>query len=193
MGGDEGPCGRERYRRSRVRWGRPGRPRTLEYIRRLILKLAFETGWGNTRILGEFNTLGIHVSRSTGGDSGQHPRGPDRWSGAADRTERVAVEELPTSHGAPPTANTPPGFSLVRREVEANTGAPARFGGDRQSFARRLDALPDAREHVLLPLWYHDEATHREGRPHDRVRKRPIHNDLGPSCPLPLPRIDRFP
>jgi len=43
-----------------------GRRRTAEQIRRLILKLARETGWGYTRILGELKKLGIRsVSRNT--------------------------------------------------------------------------------------------------------------------------------
>jgi putative transposase len=43
-----------------------GRRRTPEQIRRLILKLGRETGWGYTRILGELKKLGIRsVSRNT--------------------------------------------------------------------------------------------------------------------------------
>jgi len=43
-----------------------GRRRTAEQIRRLILKMARETGWGYTRILGELKKLGIRaVSRNT--------------------------------------------------------------------------------------------------------------------------------
>lgn len=50
----------------RRRPARPGRPRTLEGIRQLILKLARENGWGYSRILGELWKLGIHrISRST--------------------------------------------------------------------------------------------------------------------------------
>lgn len=49
---------------------RPGfmrrRRRTAEQIRKLIVKLAKETGWGYTRILGELKKLGIHsISRSS--------------------------------------------------------------------------------------------------------------------------------
>ncbi len=45
---------------------KPGRPRTPEEIRRLILRIARETGWGFTRIQGELRKLGIStVSRST--------------------------------------------------------------------------------------------------------------------------------
>lgn len=45
---------------------KPGRPRTAEAIRDLVLRLARETGWGYTRILGELKKLGIRsVSRTT--------------------------------------------------------------------------------------------------------------------------------
>ncbi|HEX2837373.1 MAG TPA: helix-turn-helix domain-containing protein, partial [Phycisphaerales bacterium] len=44
----------------------PGRPRTPEEIRRLVLRIARETGWGFTRIQGELRKLGITtVCRST--------------------------------------------------------------------------------------------------------------------------------
>jgi putative transposase len=44
----------------------PGRPRTAEEIRDLILQLARETGWGYARILGELKKLGIRtVSKTT--------------------------------------------------------------------------------------------------------------------------------
>lgn len=43
-----------------------GRPRKPESVRALVLRLARETGWGYTRILGELRKLGIHdISRST--------------------------------------------------------------------------------------------------------------------------------
>ncbi len=45
---------------------KPGRPRTEESVRDLVLRLARETGWGYSRILGELKKLGIGtVSRST--------------------------------------------------------------------------------------------------------------------------------
>jgi putative transposase len=66
---------------------KPGRPRTKEEVRELVLKLARETGWGYTRILGELKKLGVgKVSRSTvvnilkanGIDPGPR-RGPGTW------------------------------------------------------------------------------------------------------------------
>ena len=43
-----------------------GRPRTPEAVRELVLKIARETGWGYTRILGELRKLGYtKISRQT--------------------------------------------------------------------------------------------------------------------------------
>jgi hypothetical protein len=45
---------------------KPGRPRTAQEIRELIVQIAGDNGWGYTRVLGEVKKLGIHnVSRST--------------------------------------------------------------------------------------------------------------------------------
>jgi len=44
---------------------RPGRPRTPQNIRQIVLRIAGETGWGYMRILGELKKLDIHVPRST--------------------------------------------------------------------------------------------------------------------------------
>lgn len=45
---------------------KPGRPRTPDEIRELVLKLARENTWGYTRILGELRKLGIrNISRQT--------------------------------------------------------------------------------------------------------------------------------
>lgn len=45
---------------------KPGRPRTPEQIRKIVLRIARETGFGYVRILGELKKLGIGgVSRST--------------------------------------------------------------------------------------------------------------------------------
>lgn len=66
---------------------RPGRPKTPEEIRDLILRIAGETGWGTARILGELTKLGVRVARSTisaillehGFDPGPK-RGEGTWS-----------------------------------------------------------------------------------------------------------------
>jgi putative transposase len=64
-----------------------GRPRTAEQIEKLILKLAKDTGWGYTRILGELKKLGVEsVTRNTvknilkrnGYETGPK-RGPSTW------------------------------------------------------------------------------------------------------------------
>ncbi|MCO8123523.1 hypothetical protein NHH03_17380 [Stieleria sp. TO1_6] len=64
-----------------------GRPRTAADIEKLILKLAKDTGWGYTRILGELKKLGIEsVTRNTvknilkrnGYETGPE-RGPGTW------------------------------------------------------------------------------------------------------------------
>jgi putative transposase len=45
---------------------KPGRPKTALEVRELVLRLARETGWGYTRILGELKKLGIcSICRST--------------------------------------------------------------------------------------------------------------------------------
>jgi putative transposase len=64
-----------------------GRPRTAEQIEKLILKLAKDTGWGYTRILGELKKLGISsVTRNTvknilkrNGYEAGPKRGPGTW------------------------------------------------------------------------------------------------------------------
>jgi putative transposase len=67
---------------------RPGRPRTPDDVRALVLRLARENAWGYTRILGELKKLGIgKISRSTVikilKDNGLEP-GPRRGEGTWD-------------------------------------------------------------------------------------------------------------
>jgi putative transposase len=65
---------------------RPGRPRTAESIRELVLRIARETGFGFARVLGELKKLGLRSSKSTvvntlkeaGLDPGPK-RGPGTW------------------------------------------------------------------------------------------------------------------
>jgi putative transposase len=82
MAGDKKPVSAKKEER------KPGRPRTAEDIRELVLRLANESGWGYTRILGELKKLGIGtVSRSTVvnilKDAGLDP-GPKRGVGTWD-------------------------------------------------------------------------------------------------------------
>jgi putative transposase len=77
---------------------KPGRPRTPDDIRELVLKLARENDWGYTRILGELRKLGIRsISRQTvkmilkehGIDSG-----PQRGKGSWDEFLKIHADTL---------------------------------------------------------------------------------------------------
>lgn len=51
---------------TQTRRRQPGRPQTEEARRQLVLRIAKDTGWGYTRILGELKKLGVtSISRST--------------------------------------------------------------------------------------------------------------------------------
>lgn len=65
---------------------RPGRPRTPEEVQQLVVRIARETGWGYTRILGELKKLGIRnvgktTIRNILKDAGFEP-GPGRSEGS---------------------------------------------------------------------------------------------------------------
>ncbi|QDU44573.1 Integrase core domain protein [Symmachiella dynata] len=64
-----------------------GRPRTAESIRKVIVKIGSETGWGYTRIMGELKKLGLkppsrntvkRIMKAHDLDPGPN-RGPDSW------------------------------------------------------------------------------------------------------------------
>jgi putative transposase len=90
---------REHRRRSkRTPPRKPGRPRTPDDIRQLVLRIARETGWGYTRILGELRKLGIrNVSRSTVvnilREHGLSP-GPSRSEGTWDQFVKMHARTL---------------------------------------------------------------------------------------------------
>ncbi|HMO34731.1 MAG TPA: integrase core domain-containing protein, partial [Gemmatales bacterium] len=44
---------------------KPGRPKTPEEIRKLVIKIAKENGWGLGRLLGELKKLGVKVCKTT--------------------------------------------------------------------------------------------------------------------------------
>jgi len=48
-----------------VKRRKPGRPRTPDEVHEIVLRIARETGWGYTRILGELKKLRIRVCRGT--------------------------------------------------------------------------------------------------------------------------------
>ena len=75
-----------------------GRPRTAEEIRQIIIRVAEETGWGYTRILGELRKLGIRsVGRTTVinilKDNGFDP-GPNRGEGSWDEFIKIHAKTL---------------------------------------------------------------------------------------------------
>ena len=77
---------------------KPGRPRTPDEIRDLVLKLARENEWGYTRILGELRKLGIKsVSRQTVKvilkENGIDP-GPKRGKGSWDEFLKIHADTL---------------------------------------------------------------------------------------------------
>jgi transposase len=77
---------------------RMGRPRTLEAIRKIVIRLAKETGWGYCRILGEMGKLRIrYISQSTIKnilkEEGIKP-GPRRGGGTWDQFLKAHVETL---------------------------------------------------------------------------------------------------
>ncbi len=77
---------------------KPGRPRTDNAIRDLVLRLARENGWGYTRILGELKKLGVGtICRSTVvkilKDHGLDP-GPKRGEGTWDEFIKTHTQTL---------------------------------------------------------------------------------------------------
>jgi putative transposase len=75
-----------------------GRPKTLESIREIVVRIAKETGWGYGRILGELKKLRIHaISQSTIKnilkEAGMLPR-PKRGQGTWDEFLKIHAETL---------------------------------------------------------------------------------------------------
>ena len=75
-----------------------GRPRTLESLRDLIVKIASETGWGYTRVMGELKKLGIKPpSRNTVKKimkANGHEPGPDTGKGSWSEFLQMHAETL---------------------------------------------------------------------------------------------------
>lgn len=75
-----------------------GRPRTAETLRELILKIAKETGWGYTRVMGELKKLGIKPpSRNTVKSimkANGHDPGPNTGKGSWAEFVKMHAETL---------------------------------------------------------------------------------------------------
>src|SRR5258708_2914701 len=76
---------------------KPGRPRTREDVRTLVVRIATETGWGYTRVLGELRKLGYRLSRQTVKniliEHGIDP-GPKRGKGTWDEFIRIHASTM---------------------------------------------------------------------------------------------------
>ena len=89
---ERGPKAREK-----MSTRKPGRPRTPDDVRALIVRIATETGWGYTRIRGELRKLDIHVSRQTVVNvmkANNLDPGPKRGAGTWDEFLRMHAETL---------------------------------------------------------------------------------------------------
>jgi putative transposase len=75
-----------------------GRPKTPDEVRALILKIASETGWGYTRIMGELAKLGIKPPSKTTVQNilreGGHDPGPKRGKGTWEEFLKAHAETL---------------------------------------------------------------------------------------------------
>lgn len=89
---------KKRPKRKRSAKKKPGRPRTPGDIRKIILRIARETGFGYTRLLGELKKLGIGgVSRSTVVNILKEnglPTGPERGERTWDEFLRAHAKTL---------------------------------------------------------------------------------------------------
>lgn len=135
---------------------KPGRPKSPEQIRRLVLRLAKETGWGYTRILGELKKLGVKVSRSTVVNILRDARAADR-SGAR-RGDTGPVHQVP-------------------RQDPLGVRLPAAPDRHEMGFPRRVHARLRERRHACCRHGEHGAPGCRVGRgagsaAQDRGRRR---------------------
>jgi putative transposase len=146
---------RESRKQRKVKAAKLGRKPTAQSIRKLIVKLAKETGWGYTRILGELKKLGIHsVSRNTVKRilkaNGFDP-GPQRGVGTWDEFLKIHAATLWQCDFLSVKALTPKGFRdlfvLVFLHVESRRAylSPATYHPNEawvcdqaQAFARHI-------------------------------------------------------
>lgn len=132
---------------------RPGRPRKPEQLRRLVVRIASETGWGYARIHGELRKLGItDISHSTIAtilkEAGLRP-GPSRRSGSWDRFLRAHAETLWACDYFSKVAVTPRGLRtcyvlfFMHIQTRRVIACPATERADSAWSARQVAAFVD--------------------------------------------------
>ncbi|MEX0652686.1 MAG: hypothetical protein WD534_05350 [Phycisphaeraceae bacterium] len=92
-GGDSQPAATKR---------KPGRPRTPEEIREIILRIAEETDWGYTRILGELKKPSVHsVGRTSGSPVTATTMEDQQVAVAWHPGQAMRIESTPRPHERP--------------------------------------------------------------------------------------------
>ena len=153
---------RESRKPNRKKPRRVGRRRTAEDIRKLILLMARQTGWGYTRIVGELRKLNIHsVSRNTVKNilrkAGFDP-GPKRGIGTWDEFLKIHAATLWQCDFMSIKALTPKGFRdlfvLVFLHVESRRVflAPATYHPNEAWVCEQAKAFVKHARRVKLPI-----------------------------------------
>jgi putative transposase len=141
-----------------------GRPKTLESVREIIVRLARETAWGYGRILGELKKLRIHsVSRTTVKnilkEEGIKPS-PKRGRGTWDEFLKIHAETLWQVDFFSKMIWTPTGLRQAFVLAFIHLGSrrvfcsPCSFKPDASWMVRQAEALIEQARDAGLPLKY---------------------------------------